>query len=298
MHKLCRPQILFALLALMICTGTVQAANSLQANATSITLNCLTSSGASANVTVKSATALTSTNTINVTIGTLSGGVTVSPTGAQTLNSTNSGTGGTGIVYTFSLPAGCAGVTQGLSQVIQFKTGTTTVANDITVTAVEWANATLGTNLAAIPGTIALSCSTATGPGSAQTVTIKAITPPTGTTTIPVTFSVPAAVTVVTQPAAPNALTSSVSSLTYTFALASCAAAPASSYTLQFLAKIGSANPINDAATTANTTFVNSASGLVVSPGSVTVTCAKNKSGGFDLGGLKPLRSRTRPRAV
>ncbi len=158
------------LIALTAGSGTLHATNLLTASSTSVALTCSTVAGpGTASLTIKPATALTGSNTLAVSVGSLTGGVVVTAPSSQTLTASNSTAG---IVYTVSLAAGCVGVSNGASPTFHFNTGGSTA--DVTITV----NTTLvaaASGLTVSPSALTVSCvksgNTYT-PGPAQTLSV------------------------------------------------------------------------------------------------------------------------------
>ncbi|HVW84091.1 MAG TPA: hypothetical protein VHB50_05405 [Bryobacteraceae bacterium] len=137
-----------------------------------MTLTCNTATGAGnpASVVVKPATALTGSNTIAVTLGSLSGGVVVTAPATSTLSTGNQAAG---LVYSVSLAAGCVGVSTG-AQTFRLNAGGVA---DVTVTV----NTTLvasASGLNVSPSPVTISCvknGSVYTPGAAQTVSVTSI---------------------------------------------------------------------------------------------------------------------------
>jgi uncharacterized protein (TIGR03437 family) len=129
------------------------------------------------------------------------------------------------------------------------------------------------TTLTATPGSVSVSCNTATGPGAPATVVIKPSTPLTGTNTIAVSFTAPGAGLVVTAPATTTLSTTNQSAgITYTInTVPGCAAASTGTTTLQF-----KAGATNDVTVSVADTLTATGSPLVASP--VTISCSKSGS--------------------
>ena len=267
------PQILFALLALLLCTGTVQAA-SLSANVSSVALNCFTGSGASNTVTVTiskaaSGTIATYPSSAITVAAPQNSGIVVTPPQTNTLASSSST-----IQFSFSLPQGCTGVsaTEGAPYTLQFKLGTN---NDITLPVTTWQNAQLGTTLAVYPVPLVLGCNTATGPAQAQTVTVKPLSVLSGNSTIGVSLVVPAVVTA--SPAGGTQTLNAASNIAQSYSFAYNTCANISSSTTQSIQFKNGANV--DLTLTATSNVVATASGLVLSPSALTVYCGKTAGG-------------------
>jgi uncharacterized protein (TIGR03437 family) len=107
-----RFRILLAVLALVICTGTIQASGNLLTPTLTVTsaLKCDTNTGPAGSATVKiTAASATASNIITVSLGTLPAGITVTlSAGAVALNSATASA-----TYTVTATAGCAGTTLG-----------------------------------------------------------------------------------------------------------------------------------------------------------------------------------------
>ena len=163
------PTLLPVFLAIIAGPASLKATNTLAATPSSLTISCNTATGpgATATITIKPVTALTGSNTIAVTLGSLSGGLVVTPPSGTTLSTT---TQTAGLVYTVGLVNGCVGVTNGGTPSIQFKAGGT---NDVSVTVTT--NVTATTSGLTAPSAITVTCvkSGATyTPGSAVTVSV------------------------------------------------------------------------------------------------------------------------------
>ena len=126
--------------------------------------------------------------------------------------------------------------------------------------------------LTATPSTVAVTCSTTTGPGAGVSVVVKPVTSLTGSATITVSVgSLPSGV-VVTAPASQILNTTNQSSgLTYTVKLANgCVGASTGSVSFHFFA-----GGTSDVLVTVNETVTATTSALTVSPTPITVTCAR-----------------------
>lgn len=204
---------LSVLAGLAICAGTMHATNLLTANPSTVTLSCNTATGpgTAATVTIKPASTLATGSTIAVGVGTLSGGIIITPPAVTTLSTANQAAG---LVFSISLASGCIGVTTG-APTFRFTAGG---IDDVTITA----NTTLTATASALAvSPVTITCVRSAGPvytpGPAQTVSVTSaaaggtpfsvdtssnappawltVTPTTGGTAsaTPVTFSVAAA---------------------------------------------------------------------------------------------------------
>ena len=168
---LTRSHVAFAIvLCCGLCCGRAQAASLLTTTPATIALTCDTATGPgpAAAIIVKPATPLT-TNTIAVTLGTLTAGLAVTPPGPAILNSSNQSQG---LTYSVSLAPGCAGITSG-SATIRFNAGGIA---DAAVTATTTVTA-LASPLAASP--VLFTCVRSAGPPISYT--------PSGVQTVSVT---------------------------------------------------------------------------------------------------------------
>ena len=140
------------------------------------------------------------------------------------------------------------------------------------------ANTVYGFSLTSTPSTVTLSCTTTGGPGTAATIVIKPVTLLTGINTLAVTLgTLPPGVVAVTTPSNQTlSTTNQAAGITYTLNYAAgCAGATAGSGAPTF--RVNAAGTA-DVTVTANTTVTASASALVASPISATITCVKNGS--------------------
>ena len=161
-----------AVLAILACSGSLQAQNRLSYTPSTITLSCNTSSGpgTAATVVVKPVTALTGTATLAVSLPTtLPGGLTVTAPTVQTLSTANQAAG---ITYSFNIASGCTGASTG-AVTFKFKAGG---VDDNTVTANVTVTAPLTVNPSAITLFCTLSGSTYT-PAAPVTVSVTAAAP-------------------------------------------------------------------------------------------------------------------------
>jgi hypothetical protein len=176
MSKTHRIAMILASLGLTVCTGSLQAANLLSASA-GITLTCNTATGVSGSpsnaITIKLLAA--NTTGVTVTANAPTGGLTMAaPSPNPALKTTTDSA-----VFTFGLPAGCAGITPG-PQTIQFKQGTTTDVTAVVTVAVT----STATALVPTPSSVTVVCvksgNTYT-PSAAKTVTVTSAATPGGT---------------------------------------------------------------------------------------------------------------------
>lgn len=131
------------------------------------------------------------------------------------------------------------------------------------------------TNVLTATSPITLTCSTASGPGTAATVTVKPVTALSGSATIAVTFAGVSGGLVVTAPSVTTlSTTNQAVGLIYTVNIvAGCVGASTGAQTFHF-----NAGGTSDATVTANVTVSTSTSGLVPSPNPATITCVKSGS--------------------
>ena len=157
------------LVALTAGPGMLKAANLLVSNPTSVTLACSTVTGpASTTIVVRGIAAPGASSPLSVTITGLTGGITVSPSGAQALTSANNTAG---LTYTVSLAPGCVGVANNGTPALHFNTG---AGVDIIVTVNTTLAATVS-GLSVSPSPIILSCTKNGGvytPPAVSTVSI------------------------------------------------------------------------------------------------------------------------------
>ncbi len=263
---------------------------------TSVSLTCNTSTGpgAAATVWVRPTPALTGTNQIIVSAGALSGtgaaNALITAPGSQVLNAGNSATG---IVYTISLAAtpsvGCVGLGTAINATFNFAhiVGTVAVPNlsstpvvDIGITVAS--TLTASTSGLSIPSTINVTCvknGSNYYPGAAQTVTVSS----TATGGTPFSYDgsggnlVAAWLTL--NPVGPSGTATAGTPITFTVvAAAGCDALPSTlnSNTATTTIHLLNAPAAEQVITVTLTVSAPSASALVVSPSSVTVTCAKS----------------------
>lgn len=127
------------------------------------------------------------------------------------------------------------------------------------------------TNLLTATSPVALTCNTATGPGTAATIVVKPVTALTGSATIVVTFTAPGGGLLVTAPTTTTLSTGNqAAGLSYSVKVAAgCVGASTGATTITFLA-----GGVSDATVTANDTVTATTSALVAS--GISLTCALN----------------------
>ncbi|MBI2689163.1 MAG: putative Ig domain-containing protein [Acidobacteria bacterium] len=160
-------------------TIPASAANLLTATPGSVTLTCSTATGPgnAANVIVKPVTALTGSNTLVVTFGSVGAGLVVTAPSVTTLSTANQAAG---ITYQVKVANGCAGAASGASApTFRFSTG---AGVDVTVTANVTVTAGTSSPLTTLPSAIALTCTRNPAgpvytPGPAQKLSVKSATP-------------------------------------------------------------------------------------------------------------------------
>jgi hypothetical protein len=199
-----RSGIIAVLLALAICTGTMQAANLLTATPNAITLTCSTVTGpGSATVTITPVTKLSGTSMLAVALGALPAGISVAPI-SGTLNAANSTAGITFTVTMTTTAPGCATGSFAAGPLSFRFTQGGSATLDATVNITTAQNATTS-GLNVTPSTFTVICtksgSTYT-PGPAQTVSIASAA--TGGTPFTVSApSVPSWLTLTPTPTGP-----------------------------------------------------------------------------------------------
>ncbi len=124
---------------------------------------------------------------------------------------------------------------------------------------------------------IVLTCSTANGPGTAVSVTIKPVTALTGSNTIVVTFAAPTGGVAITAPSSTTlTAANSAAGLIYSVNMAAgCAGAASGASTSTITFKAGGTN---DVTSTANITVTAATTPLVASPTPITLTCTLSGS--------------------
>ena len=130
----------------------------------------------------------------------------------------------------------------------------------------------------ASPSTIALTCSTSTGPGTNATINIKPRVALTGSSTVAVTLgTLPNGVIAVTTPSVQTLSTANqTAGINYVVNFrAGCGSATAGTATTTFRFNAGGTA---DATITTSTTVTATASALVASPAPITITCVKSGS--------------------
>lgn len=130
-------------------------------------------------------------------------------------------------------------------------------------------------NSLAVTSSINISCNTASGPGQAQSITVKPATTLSGSGTIAVSVVQPGSGLVVTAPSTQTlSTTNQAAGIVYSVVAANgCVGVSTGTVKIQF-----QAGATNDASTNAAVTLTATASGLAPSPASVTLTCVKSGS--------------------
>lgn len=239
---------------------------------TAITLACSTQTG-SVPQTIYVAEAATASITFTLASAN-SALIAVSPTSTQTVSTTT-----TRIPFTLTLAAGCAGLTNNGTVALTIAGGNATG----TLTATTTVAAT--TSGLSVPSTVNLTC-TKNGstyyPGAAQTVSVSS----TATGGTPFSYDSSggevAAAWLTLNPVAPSGTATSGSPVTFTVAAAAgCDALPSTpgSNTATTTVHLLNAPGPEVAITVTLTVSAPSASSLVVSPSSITITCARSTSG-------------------
>jgi len=256
-------KILLAVLALAICTGTLQAATLVATPATGFTLSCDTSTGPTSNtIQIKQAAAGTATT------------VTPSyPAGAPLQATAGQSVNGTNVSFSFSIAAGCAGAYNGETVSITFAgTGVTSLSVTATLTVTTTPLATPS------PSTITLNCDTVAGPAAATVIPIKAKTTwpgaatPSGGYLVTPTFTGSGAAAMAAAPAAAQ-VSSSSTATNFSVNMASpCSlASNGLTVTITFTPSI---NSVNAPAVTVTATLAVTTPALVSSVGSaITLNC-------------------------
>lgn len=118
---------------------------------------------------------------------------------------------------------------------------------------------------------VALTCSTAAGPGAAQTINIKPVVALTGVNTLAVSFTAPGGGLIVIAPGTTTLSTANqVAGINYTVVVGNgCVGASTGATTIQFKSA-----GVNDVTVTANDVVTSTTSGLVAPP--VIITCARS----------------------
>jgi hypothetical protein len=159
-----------AALAVVLCSGGLQAANLLIATPAKVALTCdtVTGPGPAAAIVVKPVATLAGSASIVVLMAPVGAGLVATPPASQVLNAANQSQG---LTYSVSLAAGCSGAASGSVVIRFYAAGTADVSVPVTVTVTASASA-----LAASP--VSLSCVRNAGPpvsytpGQADTVTV------------------------------------------------------------------------------------------------------------------------------
>ncbi len=257
-----RARALVALLALTAGAGALQAANQLTATVSGpVTCSLATGPGTAATITIKASPTLVSPATITVTFNAAGNGLVVTAPVSNVLNAANNSTG---IIYTVNSAPNCTGNGNNTT-VIQFN-HTGGVA-DITASVVDTV-----TSPFVLTGTVSgpVTCSTVTGPGAPATITIKAFTPLSGSSTIAVTAPSVGNGLVLTPPSpATLNLGNNSTGIVYTVSAAvGCVGNTTGPTTITF-----SAGGTPDIPVSVSDTVTATTSGLTVSPASIALSC-------------------------
>ena len=159
-----------AALAVVLCSGGLQAASLLTATPAKVALTCdtVTGPGPAAAIVVKPVATLTGSASIVVLMAPVGAGLVATPPASQVLNAANQSQG---LTYTVSVAAGCSGAASGSAVIRFYAAGTSDVSVPVTVSVTASASA-----LAASP--VTLTCVRNAGPpvsytpGPAETVTV------------------------------------------------------------------------------------------------------------------------------
>ncbi len=167
------------IIAMVGSTIPAYAVNLLTATPGSVTLTCSTATGPSTavNVIVKPITALTGSNTLIVSAGSIGAGLVVTAPSVTTLSSANSAAG---IIFTVRATNGCAGLASG-ANAPTFRFSTAVNGVDVTVTANVTVTVGSSSPLTTVPSAITLTCTRTPPtptytPGPAQTLAVKSAT--------------------------------------------------------------------------------------------------------------------------
>ncbi len=258
-------------LALAICTGTLQAAATIAASPTSITLHCDVGVGPTAapiGITLLSAGAAE-----NVTASSSSAAVVLPNPATLSVASTSVATS-----FSFTMASACAGATNNQQVTLTF---TPAGGTALTVTATL---AVTQPTIAASQSTMTLNCDTVLGPAPAVSIGITQVT---SGAAIPINVAAPAGLTGANGPLVIPTTTGSINSTTvaipFTFQLApGCknfipagiqgSTPTPTSVAITFIPTAGTGG----VTVTATLVVTNSASALAPSPSAVTITCTKS----------------------
>ena len=284
-----------ALAAATLGSGVLQAfpatTYKLGLSTSSFTSTCSTATGpgAATTITVKPTTALTGSNTIVVTLSTVTGGIVVTAPTITTLSTTNQAAG---IAYSVKAAVGCVGMTNAATPTFNFlaNTGTGGAVADAPVTVTTTlTNTTSGLSLSS--SLVMVNCVLNNGnytPGVAQNVSVTS----TATGGTPFTFStssLPAGVTVTPSSAGSGGGTASGSAMNYSFvAAAGCGGgqlgtttgslvltnSPGPAVTISVVLQITPISPLVAAPSPATLTYTKGSG----QPGTVTVNVTSSSS--------------------
>lgn len=261
------------LLALALGTGTMNAGTNnplLLTTSTTLplTLVCSTSSGeGNATVVVQSATSLTGSNKVVVTLGTALPGISITPNTAQTLNSST-----TSITYTFTMTGattGCASLGTAVGGTFNFlaAANTGTAGTDIGVAV----RTVINSGLTVSPTSVTINC----------TVNGSLYTPGTATT-VSVTSSVTGGMAFTTASGLPSwvALTpsspaSTATSTAITFTVGGCPSTGSAGSSLTTTIHLVTASSVQATIPVTLNLIAPSPSSLVVTPTNVLITCTQ-----------------------
>ena len=141
-----------------------------------------------------------------------------------------------------------------------------------------FSNTSYGLSLVTTPSTVALSCNTASGPGTAVSIVVKPLPALTGSTTIAVTLgTLPAGVIAVTTPTVQTlSVSNQAAGITYSLNYRpGCVGATSTTTAATFRVNAGGTA---DATVTFNPTVTTAASALAAAPSTLAITCVKNGS--------------------
>jgi uncharacterized protein (TIGR03437 family) len=258
---------LLAVLAPVICTGTLQAAT-INESTNTIALACDLVAGPGTAKTVGLTLSAAVTGGVSVTASVPAGAPVAIATATQTVTSTTTATN-----FSFNVAAGCAGVTTSPQTVtISFAaTGYTIPSVTATITITNWI-------VASPTPSIALTCDTVQGPGSPVPVNIKLAG---GSSPVSVTVTAPSLPGVLPATAT-QTVSSSTAATPFNFqAPAICAGITTSPMTVPLVFTAGGAS---GPSVSVNAIITLTGSLVTVSPSSVSLSC--NKGGGVVPGSI------------
>lgn len=252
--------VLLAVLALAICTGTLQAAITTSPSVSAIALTCdlVNGPGAAQSVGI----VLTAAGSASVTASVPANSPVAITTATQTVASTTAP-----VTFQFKVAAGCAGVTTSPQAVTI--TFTPATGSAITVQA----NITITNWIVAVPATaINLTCDIVQGPGPAQPVNIKLAS---GSSPVSVTVTASSLPAVLPGTATQSVSSSSTATVFNFQAPAGCAGLTSNPQTVPLTFTAGG---VSGPAITVNAIITVTGSPVSVTPNSVSLSC--NKGGG------------------